>query len=79
MPKHGIFGHFEKGINYDKNTLMEFLNMFYDLTNVIIALLLIRHSNLNIGIDETYKNTIEKNLKRLQLTNTLEKVKGYWE
>lgn len=66
-------------INYDKNTLMEFLNMFYDLTNVIIALLLIRHSNLNLGIDETYKNIIEKNLKRLQLTNTLEKVKGYWE
>lgn len=53
--------------------------MFYDLTNVVIALLLIRHSNLNLGIDETYKGIIEKNLKKLQLTNTLEKVKGYWK
>lgn len=66
-------------IDYDKDTLIEFLNMFYDLTNIIIALLLIRHSNLNLGIDETYKGIIEKNLKKLQLTNTLEKVKEYWK
>ena len=66
-------------IDYDKDTLIEFLNMFYDLTNIIIALLLIRHSNLNLGVDETYKGIIEKNLKKLQLTNTLEKVKEYWK
>ena len=36
-------------------------------------------SNLNLGIDETYKSIIEKNLKKLQLNNTLEKVKEYWK
>lgn len=66
-------------IDYDKNTLIEFLNMFYDLTNVVIALLLLRHCNLDLGIDETYKGIIEKNLKKLQLTNTLNKIKGYWK
>lgn len=66
-------------VDYDKNTFIDFLNMFYELTNVVIALLLIRHSSSNLGIDETYKNIIEKNLKKLQLTNTLEKVREYWK
>lgn len=65
-------------VEYDKNTFIDFLNMSYELTNVVIALLLIRHSNSNLGIDETYKNIVEKNLKKLQLTNTLEKIKEYW-
>lgn len=68
-----------QAIDYDKSTLVEFLNMFYDLTNIIIALLLIRHCNLNLCIDETYKGTIEKNLKKLQLTNTWGKIKEYWK
>lgn len=68
-----------QAIDYNKSTLVDFLNMFYDLTNVIIALLLIRHGNSNIGIDETYKAIIEKNLKKLQLINTLEKIKEYWK
>lgn len=66
-------------VDYDKKTLEEFLNMFYDLTNIVIALLLIRHSNSNLDIGEMYKGIIEKNLKKLQLTNTLEKVKRYWK
>lgn len=66
-------------IDYDKNTLVELLNMIYDLSNIVIALLLIRHSNFDLDIDETYKSIIEKNLKRLQLTNTFEKVKGCWK
>ncbi len=66
-------------VDYNKNTLVEFLDMYYDLTNVVIALLLIRHSNSNLGIDETYKGIIEKNLKKLQLISTLEKIKEYWK
>lgn len=66
-------------VNYDKNTLVEFLDMLYDLTNVVIALLLIRHSKMNLGIDETYKGIIEENLKKLQLTNTIEKIKEHWK
>ncbi len=66
-------------VDYDRNTLVEYLDMFYELTNVIIALLLIRYSNLNLGIDETYKGIIEKNLKKLQLAKTLEKIGGYWK
>lgn len=66
-------------VDYNKNIFIDFLNMLYKLTNVVISLLLIRHSNSNLNIDETYKNIVEQNLKRLQLTNTLEKVREYWK
>lgn len=65
-------------VEYDKETLTGFLSMLYNLTNILIALLLIRHSNTCLDIDESYKNIIEKSLKKLSLINTLEKVKENW-
>ena len=65
-------------VEYDKETLTGFLSMLYNLTNILIALLLIRHSNTCLDIDESYKNIIEKSLKKLSLINTLEKIKENW-
>lgn len=68
-----------QSLKYDKKTFDEFLNMLFKCTNVLIALLLIRHGDLHLDIDETYKDTIEENLKLLQLTETLEMIKEFWK
>lgn len=68
-----------QSVKYDKKTFDEFLNMLFKSTNVLIALLLIRHGDLHLDIDETYKDTIEENLKMLHLTDTLSKIKEYWK
>ena len=68
-----------QSLKYDKKTFDEFLNMLFKCTNVLIALLLIRHGDLHLDIDETYKDMIEENLKLLQLTETLEKIKEFWK
>lgn len=68
-----------QSLKYDKKTIDEFLDMLFKCTNVLIALLLIRHGDLHLDIDETYKDTIEENLKLLQLTETLKITKEFWK
>ncbi|WP_027399866.1 hypothetical protein [Anaerovorax odorimutans] len=68
-----------QSIKYDKQTFEKYLDMLQKITNVIIALLLIRYSRVQLNIDETYRAEIEENLKKLQLTDTLEKIKECWK
>lgn len=69
-----------QNVKYCKQTFEKYLDMLQKITNVIIALLLIRHSGASkLNIDETYRAEIEENLKKLQLTDTMEKIKELWK
>lgn len=69
----------QQSVKYDSEMYKDFLITIYKFTNAVMALLLIRHSNLHININEVYKSIIEENLKQLQLADTLKKIKEYWK
>ena len=68
----------QQTVKYDQVLFEKYVDMYEKLGVVIISLLLIRHSNMELRINEVYKVKIEECLKRMNLKYTLDKIKECW-